>query len=159
MLGIEGVSYKDFSKSCAENEVVCFEECKACSANHCFNLAYVLQARAFNSPIADRLYAMACKKGHVSGCTNFAAGLMRFSPEKNKCYANSFRMTCERRDAWGCTMYGFVLHKGDGVQKDLEKAMNALDGSCAIDPEHEACSYAKRRMKLVEAELGSRNHD
>ena len=151
--GVTDLTYKDFSKSCADNEMACFEECKAGSANHCFNLAYILQARAFESHSVDRLYAMACKGGHVSGCTNFAAGLMRFAPERNECYASSFRMTCERGDGWGCTMYGFVLHTGDGVQKDLDKAMKALEGSCAIDPEHEACSYAKRRMALIAKEV------
>lgn len=145
------VEHVDYSASCSSTSRDCFSKCMAGSANHCVGLARHLQVSGVESQYSDRLYALGCQYGSVTACTNRAAGIMRYSPTKTSCYAKSFELTCNQQDAWGCTMYGFILSRGIGVNQQLEKARHVLKTGCKFGIEDDACKYAM----AIEKELAT----
>lgn len=136
---------------CADNPDNCLEKCKANDANSCYALALLLdEQRGKEAEDTQALYLRACKLGIVSGCTNYAAGKSNLFPEDEsaaKCAAETFEKTCAKNDSWGCSMYGFFLANGTGVKKDLNKAVEALDKSCAVSGENSQVFKASRKIK------------
>ena len=141
--------YENYISICATDSTSCLSKCLKGSSNHCFGLASNLQNEDIDKKYAEKLFALACKQGLVTACTNRAAGMMRFSPERKECYAQSFKLTCSKSDAWGCTMYAFVLSRGIGIEKNTNLALAALKTSCKHGIEDEACRYAKELEREI----------
>ena len=151
----EKVEYTDYRSQCSLLNSECLSRCLLGSANHCVALAFNLQSEEVESKYHERLYALGCKYGSVTACTNRAAGIMRFDPERKECFAKSFELTCGEQDAWGCTMYGLVLSRGIGVEKNIDKAQKALKVGCIHGIGDEACRSAKAIEKdIIETRHG-----
>lgn len=146
---------------CRADAKACLE---ACTRDHdgeaCFGLARTFQTRdeARESRYAQILYAMACATGKGAGCTNRAAGIRngdhegdpfqgRFSAAAERCQFRSFKIACDQRDAWGCTMLGQSYRYGEGTPTDLRQARHYYELSCEISPNFEACAFARRDLE------------
>ncbi|MCW8878574.1 MAG: hypothetical protein OQK04_06415 [Kangiellaceae bacterium] len=144
------INYQDRIGECTGEKKACLKECLANNVNYCFGLANVFQSEGINNDVVEFLYARACHAGLVSGCTNRAAGIMNTDNSKSlECSANTFKLTCKKEDAWGCTMYALALAKGLGTEKDSTKALEVLKGGCKYGAEDEACRYALGLEKLI----------
>ena len=137
------IQYRDYIQFCSNDMQLCLNKCIKGSANHCYGLANNLQVEKWDKVYSERLFSMACKQGLVTACTNRAAGIMRYNPDKKECYAKSFKLTCDKNDAWGCTMYGLVLSRGIGLEKNQKLALKVLKTGCMHGIDDEACKYAK----------------
>lgn len=142
------------SEGCADDASVCFEKCRNDDANACYALALLIEDKKgyAQRPITS-LYSRSCKLGIISGCTNRAA--LMINPDqkesgRNKCTAATFEKTCELNDPWGCTMFGGALANGDGVERDLDRALNVLSKSCILGDDDPACVAAKTLSKEIE---------
>lgn len=142
--------YQDYIYHCKTDMKSCLSKCMDGSSNHCFGLANNLQTDSIDKKYAEQLYSLACKQGLITACTNRAAGIMRFNPDDKECYAKSFKLTCSKSDAWGCTMYGLVLSRGIGFEQDNELALSVLKTGCKYGVEDEACKYAKAIEQDIE---------
>ena len=147
--------YENHISTCAADSTSCLSKCLKGSSNYCFGLASHLQTEEVDNKYAEKLYALACKQGLVTACTNRAAGMMRFSPERKECYAQSFKLTCNKSDAWGCTMYALVLSRGIGIEKNTNLALAALKTGCKHGIEDEACRYAKKLKSEILSDASS----
>jgi hypothetical protein len=134
-------------ETCDINPLACYENCKNGNGNACYGLAVALQNNLGIEQVeAEALHLKACKLGITSGCTNRAAA--KFNLEANnseaiKCSVSTFEKTCEKNDPWGCTMFGFALAHGKGIEQDLDKSLSVLSKSCKYGLEDEACQNAK----------------
>jgi TPR repeat protein len=107
---------------------------------------------------SEALFLRACRLGITSGCTNRAAGMTHLAPEtaeSNACAARTLAQTCRRDDPWGCTMYGYHLMRGAGVQKDPDLAIRMFRRACRINESFAACTKAKLLLKKIEDERGA----
>ncbi len=147
--------YKNLISFCATDMKFCLNECLGGSSNHCFGLANNLHSDNIDKKYAERLYAMACQQGLIMACTNWAAGVMLFNPDNEECYARSFELTCGKSDAWGCSMYGLVLARGIGFDKDHELALKVLKIGCKDGINDDACKYAKSVEKEIHDTMSS----
>jgi len=132
------------------------------SGDACFETARVIQD---NTPQdqqtkTEAMFAQACATGSAAGCTNRGAGIIQDqlpdkfrgnSDEMKRCTFRTFKLSCGERDAWGCTMFGMALQRGEGSLKDEAAALAAYNKSCEIDPDFIACQYAKSAMKTLQA--------
>lgn len=143
----------DYSLSrCQANLEACRARCEAGDGIECFALALSVQALDTDFVIAEALFLRACRLGIAAGCTNRAAGMTYLGPSTpalNECAARTFRMSCERGDAWGCTMYGDHLMRGLGVPKDLDLAARMLARACTYDESFIACTRAKELLQKI----------
>ena len=84
-----------------------------------------------------------CKMGSPSGCTNSAAILQSRSDDSIlSCAVRVYSKACDWNDPWACTMYGYHLAHGKGIQQDLEKALKVLNKACYSGLSDPACSNA-----------------
>lgn len=148
----QGIKFKAIG--CADDPDRCLEKCKADDANSCYGLGLLLdEQRGKEGEDILALYLRACKLGIVSGCTNYAVGRSNLLPgDENiaKCAAQTFEKTCAKNDSWGCSMYGLVLGNGVGVEKNLDKAVEALKKSCAVSGENsDACRSSRKTEELI----------
>ncbi len=134
--------YQDFIGFCGQDMESCFSKCIEGSANHCFGLANSLQSTELDHKYSERLFSLACSQGLVTSCTNRASGIMRHNPENKACFVRSFELTCKKKDPWGCTMYGFLLARGIGIDKNHELALKVLKIGCTYGLEDPACENA-----------------
>jgi len=138
----------DVPAKCAADLGGCFSRCQSSDAEACYGAALRVQEMGdmeANNPLAEALFLRACKLGVMSGCTNRAAGMMRFdavSPARDTCVARTFEATCDKRDPWGCTMFGLVLEQGIGVTQDLPRALSVLKYGCVNGIDDPACQNA-----------------
>ena len=133
----------------------CAERCQSNDGGDCYALALALEARETDEPVFEALYLRVCRLGLATGCTNRAAGMTyreSVTPESDACAARTFAKTCERNDAWGCTMYGFHLMNGRGAPKDLDAAARMFHKACGYDEAFVACTKAKSLLKKIEDE-------
>jgi len=137
------IEYRDYIQFCSNDMQLCLNKCIKGSANHCYGLANNMQSEKWKKVYSERLFSMSCEQGLITACTNRAAGIMRFNPERKECYAKSFKLTCNKNDAWGCTMYGLVLSRGIGLKKNQKLALKVLKTGCIYGTDDEACKYAK----------------
>jgi hypothetical protein len=135
-------------EGCSADIEQCIERCRAGDAGSCYSAALVLQ-RFRNSLVSLALFQRACASGFVSGCTNEAAGLDAGRGEA--CAIRTYGLACDHNDPWACTMIGFHLTRGIGVDKDHERARKALAKSCRFGDDDDACRSAKSLLK----ELGN----
>lgn len=135
----------------------CLSKCTAGKPGACYWLAYELQQRSLPPRTYEVLYQRACKLGVMSGCTNRAAGILQeagTSEEARSCAATTFEKVCAFDDPWACTMNALHLSRGIGVPQDIKRALKSLEKSCKYGPEDEACIYAGRIRRDIEANSG-----
>ncbi len=140
--------------ACAKYADVCLDKCQNNDGAACYSLAVSVQLKkGAYQDISEFLFLRACKLGVISGCTNRAAGILSRGETDEKsaaCAINTFEKTCEKNDSWGCTMFGFMLHRGMSRPKDDEKALQALSKSCKDGEEDDdACIKAKELIEEI----------
>ena len=136
---------------------LCLKKCSAGNASACYWLANALQDDHATPQAAEALYQRSCQLGIMSGCTNRAAGILHDGPHDSaadQCAAQTFSIACASDDPWACTMYASLLHRGKGVPKNHDLALEVLAKSCKYGPEDQACSYG---MDLKATILKDRN--
>jgi len=135
------ISFDDKTDFCASNQQSCLSRCLRGSSDHCFGLANHLNTSKDSEKYSRPLYAKSWELGLAAGCTNTAAGLQHYQgPHDTECYTNTFKKSCDLKDAWGCTMYAYNLVEGKGVEKNTDLALDALKGSCRFGEADPACS-------------------
>ncbi|MEP3653555.1 MAG: sel1 repeat family protein [Litorimonas sp.] len=138
------IHFENHTSDCGQNQNSCLKKCLRGSSNHCFGLANHLNIVDDRPSLySQSLYAKSCQLGLVSACTNVGAGLKNeFGLKQANCYTETFEKTCELDDPWGCTMYAISLIYGEGTEKDLNKALSVMRGSCRFGESDRACSTA-----------------
>ena len=132
----------------------CLARCESGDASACFSLGMDLLVRDQPQP-GEVLMSRACRLGVAEACTNRAADQLRQdrqAPEAQRCAYASFEKTCRIGDAWGCSMLGGLLSRGEGVERDLDKARIALERACDLDPGTAACDSAKKTLTRLKGE-------
>jgi hypothetical protein len=125
----------------------CLNDCGAGKGGDCYASALVLQKVKADSPIPGALFLRACALGVTSGCTNRAASMD--SGPGIPCAVRTFAAACDRDDPWACTMIGMHLARGIGIDKDHERARQALSKSCRHGEADEACRAAKALLTEI----------
>jgi len=133
----------------------CLNKCEAYEVSYCYNLAVTLQKPEYEQfeRYSEALFLRSCELGSISGCTNRAAGMQTaLGDEALGCAIRTYKKSCEFDDPWSCTMYGYHLYLGKGVEKNLEQALKALSKSCKNGIKDPACSNAKEIEKRISEE-------
>nr|WP_086938949.1 sel1 repeat family protein [Thaumasiovibrio occultus] len=144
--------YKDYLDYCSSNPQSCLTLCNAGDANYCSSLANYMQDEVENAYYSEALFSKSCQLGLVSACTNRAAGLITHQGESSLlCAVKTFELSCSQRDGWGCTMYGLYLAQGNGVERDLDKALEVLAISCQNGGQDPACQAAQNISSQIKA--------
>lgn len=148
-------------EQCVRSPGGCWTLCKdGRNANACFSLARAFQDYLPNDRqnYAQILFAVACATGYPAGCVNRAAGIRNGdyandpmgvleTKAKRACLFRSFKIGCDRRDAWGCAMLGQSYRYGEGTPRNLKLARARYRDSCQIAPAFAACNFASGAMK------------
>jgi len=145
----------EYRGDCSSDPKRCLSECFSQNGSACYTLATRLQQLEIDVRYPKALFLRACRLGISSGCTNAAAG--SFSPDAPEtwpCAAASFGKACEASDAWGCTMYGFCLSRGLGVEQNLEQATAVLTQVCRPEDGDPACRQARAILDEIRAAQG-----
>jgi len=132
---------------CSASLDQCVDHCRAGDASECYSAALVIQM-AEGERLAQALFLKACARGFVSGCTNRAAGMD--SGQGTSCAIRTSQLGCDRKDPWACTMTGFHLIRGIGVERDFDRARKALSQSCYLGEDDEACIQGKVLLKEID---------
>jgi len=136
---------------CVTDLPTCLDRCQARDPSGCYSAALRVQALKSDEPASEALFLRACRLGSMSGCTNRAAGMTKDGNEgeaANRCAVRTFQRTCQANDPWGCTMLGWHLIEGQGIERDLERARRSLQQACVrFGQEDPACV---RAMELLE---------
>ena len=144
------ITFDNKTKYCKENQQSCLSKCLKGSSDHCFGLGNHFNIVEAPEKYSRPLYAKSCSLGLVSACTNTAAGIKRNQGlDAAECYTPTFKKTCELEDPWGCTMYAVSLFYGEGVEKDNDKALSALRGSCRFGETDRACSEGLELSQFI----------
>ena len=146
LMPTQEISQQFSIEGCSADIARCLERCRAGDAGNCYSAALVLQ-KVTNGPVTAALFQRACASGFVSGCTNQAAGMDSGGGES--CAIRTYGLACDRNDPWACTMIGFHLTRGIGVDKDHERARKALAKSCRFGDDDDACRSAKSLLKEI----------
>lgn len=123
----------------------CLEQCKNMVAPACYASALILQSDGPSTEKSDNalstgLFARACALGNASACTNWAASLEAPKTTNRACLRATFEATCERgRDAWGCTMFGYIVADENLDAALLVKLRGWLPTSCRYGADDPAC--------------------
>lgn len=141
----------------------CFE---GLNENACFSLALAFQYNVGEkfSRYWEAMFARACAAGSAGGCTNRGAGIRNgdFVDEpfnkvsieaREGCLFRTFQTSCMASDAWGCTMHGQSYQYGEGVAADSKKAAEFYRKACDINPDFDACDYAKEQLEEMSLQV------
>jgi len=144
LLPSQDIEFFNKTSICEKNEAYCLKQCLAGSSDFCFGLANHFNITDENSESYSRpLYAKSCQLGLVSSCTNIAAGIKNNEGlAEAQCYTKTFEKTCDLDDPWGCTMFAISLIYAEGTEKNLDKALKVMRGSCFYGEEDRACTTA-----------------
>jgi hypothetical protein len=134
-------------EGCSAAAEQCLDRCRTGNANDCYSAALVVQQKLKTGPLSDALFLRACKLGVASGCTNVAASIE--DSGDYACPNRTYELACGRDDPWACTMMGFHLIKGIGVEKNNGRARRFLAKSCRFGEADEACRNAKAFLKEI----------
>ena len=139
----------DFSlERCSAAPEQCLAACRTGTAGDCYAMAIVFQkARRENDVIAQTIFQRACMLGVVSGCTNRAAA--KDMEQNNTCAVRTYGLACDLNDPWACTMVGFHLIRGIGIEKNPARARQALAKSCRFGDGDDACRASKALLKEI----------
>ena len=142
-------------RDCSADPEACYRACAEHDGKACFDLAQALEdARPpVDYRVIKPLFAVACALGDASGCTNRASALRNVDGDDpldhaaesaDACEFRSFKYACAHDDAWGCAMLGQAALNGEGVARDPAMAQRSFAASCLIEPESDACRFAKK---------------
>jgi TPR repeat protein/membrane associated rhomboid family serine protease len=81
-----------------------------------------------DSPAARDYMERGCRAGSGASCT--ALGLTLVGPAGGAAAARPLAMACELGDAEGCRLWGMLLDAGQGVPRDVPRAMVAYERGC-----------------------------
>jgi hypothetical protein len=146
----------EFVGVCDGDLAVCLRRCEDGEAIMCYAAAVRVQALGGAPRLEDALFLRACVLGNASACTNRAASIAYREPDRldgDVCASRTFELACDRRDPWGCTMFGRDLAFGRGIAPDLHRALEVLPGACQFDAADPACIAARGLMEEIEAKL------
>jgi len=144
---------------CVNDLPACLDRCQARDPSGCYSAALRVQQLRSDVAASEALFLRACRLGSMSGCTNRAAGMTKNGDEGEaavRCAVRTFQRTCQANDPWGCTMLGWHLIEGQGIERDLDRARRALNQACVpFGDEDPACVRAKELLEQVDgAEKG-----
>jgi TPR repeat protein len=134
-------------EGCAAAMEQCLDRCRTGHVGDCYSAALVVERTIKPGPLSDALFLRACKLGVASGCTNLAANME--DSGDYACPIRTYELACGRDDPWACTMMGFHLIRGLGVEKDNDRARRFLARSCRFGDTDEACAAAKNVLKEI----------
>ena len=151
--------------SCRADFLTCLDACtENTDARACLHVGILLdQTDDDDLKLAARYsHALACAGGQRSGCTNRGGGIRNVrvegdrlslltSDEKVSCLFDTFTLTCEAGDAWGCAMLGQAYHQGEGTAENTARAATLYARTCAMvsGPEISSCAFATRRLDQI----------
>ena len=152
-------AFRPLERLCETDLPTCLERCQGSEASACYWAALRVQALHRDEAASEALFLRACALGVVSGCTNRAAGMTKNGTEgaaATRCAVRTFERTCHANDPWGCTMFGFHLMKGLGIDRDPDRAARILELACVrFGEEDPACARARELMEeLGQAKRG-----
>jgi TPR repeat protein len=134
-------------EECTAAAEQCLDRCRTGNASDCYSAALFVQWTIKTGPLSDALFVKACKLGVASGCTNVAASME--DGGDYACPNRTYELACGRDDPWACTMMGFHLIKGIGVEKNNDRARRLLAKSCRFGDTDEACTNTKAFLKEI----------
>ncbi len=147
-------------EKCKADMKWCINKCKKDDGNACYALARAVQENKLDNVVSEALYQRSCKLGVTSGCTNRAAGIMKYAGKdkaKQTCAARTFKTACERNDPWACTMNALNIYQGIGVKQNTDLALSTLKKVCTSDPKGAACVGAVNlRNKILQIESNTK---
>jgi TPR repeat protein len=144
-------------EACISNLLTCVQRCQEGEPSACYAAAQRTEDLKAEPEAAQALFLRACRLGIASGCTNRAAGLVFQKLDRAdvwSCANRTFKAMCDRADPWACTMWGSSLARGRGTRQDLDQALRVLPKGCALGETDEACIYARRTIREIEALRG-----
>jgi TPR repeat protein len=108
------------------------------------------------------LFASACALGEAAGCTNRAAHLRNDMDEGDplqrlsadqlaSCHHRSFKIACDKNDAWGCAMLGQSHRYGEGVRRNMGAARRSYRKACDLAPDFAACGFARADLEEMKS--------
>jgi TPR repeat protein len=149
------VTWQGDDNLCETNLPGCLDRCQQRDARACYEGALQVQ-RLGNEPASEALFLRACTLGIPSGCTNRAAGMTKNGNEGDaavRCAVRTFQRTCEANDPWGCTMFGWHLMEGLGIERDRARAGRILKLACVrYGKEDPACQRALELLQQLAQE-------
>ena len=145
--------FRSLEKLCEGDLSACLDRCQGRDASACYWAALRVQGLRRDEAASEALFLRACSLGVVSGCTNRAAGMTKDGTEGEavtRCAVRTFERTCHANDPWGCTMFGFHLIKGLGIDRDPDRAARVLRLACArFGEEDPACARAQELLEQL----------
>ena len=160
VMTIQDDSIAYLEHACDRSVDECFLKCSKGDGESCYNLAFTLQAEEYSSYVkySEALFLKACELGSISACTNRAAGLQKYEGKASlECAIKTYEKACEFDDPWSCTMFGYQLAVGEGVEKDLNKSLEVFGKSCKYGESDPACTSALKYIGQIEDILEKRN--
>ncbi len=146
--------------SCDAKVEECLLKCSKGDGESCYNLAFTLQSEEYSGYVkySEALFLKACELGSISACTNRAAGLQKYKGDASlECAIKTYEKACEFDDPWSCTMFGYQLAVGKGVEKDLNKSLKVFRKSCKYGESDPACASALKYIGQTDDILEKRN--
>jgi TPR repeat protein len=139
--------------TCLEDDGKCNDverlrpECERGSGDACTRLGWAYArgegVRAPDPAAAERAYAAACRFGEPYGCANLAIILSRDDEPKDPARALTLGVrACDGGVGAGCSVAGFLLFYGRGVEADPARAVELLERGCAKDDVIACCNLA-----------------
>ena len=125
-----------------DDSAACLARCEGGEGGSCYWLAIRLEAAEADNEATTALFNEACRLGVASGCTNRASYLFNQARREADatCALRSFERSCERNDAWGCTMVAVQLTRDREPDEDeRRRALEALEKSCVDGEDSPAC--------------------
>lgn len=145
------VAWEPLGELCQTDLPACLDRCQQGEARGCYEAALQVQRLGRDEPASEALFLRTCRLGIPSGCTNRAAGMTKNGDEGEaafRCAVRTFQRTCEANDPWGCTMFGFHLMEGAGIERDPDRALRTLKQACIRYGEQDpAC---QRALELID---------
>lgn len=148
------VAVDRWAGTCDVDLASCLRRCEAREPTACYAAALHVQAGKRDVPLEDALFLRACALGIASACTNRAAAIQVREPDRPggaACATRTFELACAQRDPWGCTMFGFNLAHGTGVETDRARALAVLPGACVDSEADPACQAARGLATMIES--------
>ncbi len=117
---------------CTAADLACRDACFKGDASSCYERAIQIEHGDSSAKSqAVFLFHRACKLGHASGCTNYAAHIWGDSGRAAElpCAQRIFEETCRAKDTFGCGMLGRML-VDSGRPDDVTRGESVLENSC-----------------------------
>ena len=143
------------SRDCTDRPGWCLALCRAGQARACFGLARAVEIELDvegQATVKFPFFMASCAAGDANACTNagatatngsWIAGTRPAVAEAQECQIRTYETACTAQAPWGCYMLGAEWSNRDD---DTDKARNAWQRACDIDPDGSACDAARSRL-------------